>query len=85
MRKTSTFKSNEAEGFRSTGLSSVVEGLPTPAVLGAVIRSTQQLLTQQAGASLDQLTTQTEGEARVTEAWHLMMLSRKWPVSLHPP
>jgi hypothetical protein len=45
MRKTSTFKSNEADGFRSTGLSSVVEGLPTPVVLGAVIRSTQQLLT----------------------------------------
>ena len=59
------------------GLSSVVEGFTTPAVLGAIIWSTQQLLTQQAGASLDQLTTQTEGEARVTEAWHLMMLSRK--------
>ena len=78
MRKTSTFKSNEAKGFRSTGLSSFVEGFPTPVVLGAVSRSTQQLLTQQAGASLDQLTTQTEGETRVTEAWNLMMLSRKY-------
>jgi len=50
---TSNFESNEAEGFRSTGLQSVPRGFPTPAVLGAVIRSTQELLTQQAGASLD--------------------------------
>ena len=47
----------EAKGFRSTGLSSVVEGLSTPAVLDVVIRSTEQLLTQQVGASLEQLTT----------------------------
>jgi uncharacterized ubiquitin-like protein YukD len=66
--QTSTFESNEAEGFRSTGLPSVAGGLPTPAVLGAVIRSTQQLLIQQAGASLDQLATQLEGEATVTDA-----------------
>lgn len=66
--QTSTLESNEAEGFRSTGLQSAAGGLPTPAVLGAVIRSTQQLLTQQAGASLDQLATQLEGEASVTDA-----------------
>eukprot|EP01018_Ginkgo_biloba_P013678 Gb_30758 [translate_table: standard] len=63
-----TATSNEAENYgNATGLPSVPRGLPTPAALGAVIRRTQELLVNQAGASLSQLARQLEGEATVTD------------------
>ncbi|KAH9315199.1 hypothetical protein KI387_023826, partial [Taxus chinensis] len=55
---------SEVEAF---DLPLVSGGLPTPAALGAVIRDTQQLLTEWAGSSLSRLARQLEGEATVID------------------
>ncbi|GMJ07258.1 hypothetical protein HRI_004394900 [Hibiscus trionum] len=58
-------------GYRDSNSASnsetVREGLPTPASLAEVLLSTRQLLTEQAGESLQQLARQVEGQGNVTD------------------
>eukprot|EP00252_Welwitschia_mirabilis_P024496 TRINITY_DN72_c0_g1_i1.p1 TRINITY_DN72_c0_g1~~TRINITY_DN72_c0_g1_i1.p1 ORF type:complete len:779 (-),score=166.62 TRINITY_DN72_c0_g1_i1:677-3013(-) len=46
---------------------SVTGGLPSPVALADVLRATQQLLTQQIGTSFNQLATQLESDASITD------------------
>ncbi|KAE9601763.1 putative ubiquitin [Lupinus albus] len=59
---------SEEMGSVSSGLGSTTEGLPSPASLAEVLRSSRQMIVEQVGECLHQLASQLENQANVTDS-----------------